>query len=256
MNLSILKNIGLLDGEVKIYNTLLEQGELSAGAIIKASGLKRGDCYNKIYALRKKGLIEEFTKNKKKYFRLEHPNKIEEYINTRVQSIEDSKKELDLFLPSIIDKFSFISNKPGIRYFEGIDGIKEAYLDTLDENAKKTGIKAIISPADPHPNLYKWLTKFYVQKRIKAGIGAKLIACQSRDAFTFQKLDNKQLRQTVLVPRDKYPFKMEIDIYGGNKVAFISFAKDELVAFIIQSKAVYQTVSSFFDLNWENLKNK
>jgi sugar-specific transcriptional regulator TrmB len=85
MNLSILKNIGLSDGEVKIYNTLLEQGELSAGAIIKASGLKRGDCYNKIYALKKKGLIEEFAKNKKKYFMLEHPNKIEEYINTRVQ---------------------------------------------------------------------------------------------------------------------------------------------------------------------------
>lgn len=256
MNLNILKNIGLTDGEVKIYNALLEQGELSAGAIIKTSALKRGDCYNKIYALKKKGLIEEFTKNKKKYFRLEHPNKIEEFINTRVRSIEDSKKELDLFLPEIIDKFSFISNKPGIRYFEGIVGIKQAYLDTLDEATKKTGIKAIISPADPHPDLYKWLNRIYVQKRIKAGINAQVIACQSKDAVTFQKLDKKQLRQTVLVSREKYPFKMEIDIYGGNKVSFISFAREELVAFIIQSKAVYQTMSSFFDLNWESLKRK
>lgn len=256
MNLSILKNIGLTDGEIKVYNALLEQGELSAGVLIKTTGLKRGDCYNKIYGLKKKDLIEEFTKDKKKYFRLEHPNKIKEYIDARVHNIEDAKKEIDLFLPEIISKFSFISNKPGIRYFEGIEGIKQAYKDTLDEATKKTGIKAIISPADPHPDLARWLKNIYVKKRVEMGIHATVIASESPDAFRYKKKDKIELRETKLVSKDKYPFRMEIDIYAGNRVAFISFVKDELVAFIIESKAVYQTMQAFFDLNWANLKKK
>jgi len=256
MNLNILQNIGLSQGEIKVYNVLLEQGEQSAGDIIKKTALKRGDCYNKIYGLKKKGLAEEFSRNKKKYFRLEHPNKIKEYIDARVQLIEDSKKEIDLFLPEIISKFIFISNKPGIRYFEGIEGIKQAYKDTLNKTAIETGIKAIISPSDPHPTLARWLKNIYVAQRVQMGIKAQVIASESPDAFSYKKKDEKELRETILVSKDKYSFKMEIDIYAGNKVAFISFIKDELVAFIIESKAVYQTMNAYFDLHWDTLRKK
>lgn len=256
MNLTILKNIGLRDGEIKIYNLLLEKGELSAGQIIQKTALKRGDCYNKIYALKKKELIEEFSKHKKKYFRLEHPNNMRDYLDIRTKNIEDTKRELDLFLPDLISKFSFVSNKPGIRYFEGIDGIKQAYLDTLDEKTKQTGIKAIISPADPHPEIANWLKKIYVKKRVKSEIWADVIASESGLAASYKKRDKKELRKTILVSEKKYPFKMEIDIYGGNRVSFISFTKDEMAAFIIESKAVYQTMSAFFNLNWHSLSRK
>jgi len=48
MNLDLLKNLGLSDGEISVYSTLIEYGELPAGAIVKHTKLKRGDCYNKI----------------------------------------------------------------------------------------------------------------------------------------------------------------------------------------------------------------
>ncbi|EKD55934.1 MAG: Transcriptional regulator, TrmB [uncultured bacterium] len=253
MQLDILKNLGLTDGEVKVYQILLESGELSAGELIKKTALKRGDCYNKIYDLKKKGLIEEFSKNKKKFFKLEHPNYLKDYLDNRVKGIEDTKKELDMFLPEILSRFTLVSNKPGVRYFEGIEGIKQAYLDTLDAQTQETGIKALISPSDPHPDLAKWLKSVYVHKRIRMGIKASVVASRSSTAESYQQRDQFELRETRLVSDQQYPFEMEIDIYGGNRVAFISFKKDEMVAFIIESKAVYQTMKAFFELNWVGL---
>ena len=60
--------------------------------------------------------------------------------------------------------------------------------------------------------------------------------------------DKEELRKTRLVPKEKFPFKNEINIYG-DKVMIASYA--DLMAVVLESKDVAQTQRAFFELAWE-----
>src|SRR4030042_972730 len=130
MILDTLKNIGLSEAEVAIYDCLLNNGGQTAGQIIAITKLKRGDCYNKIYDLKEKGLILESEKNKKKFFELESPEKIERYIGNRVEVFEQSQKEIQSIMPNIISSYNLAYHKPGVKFFEGEEGMAKLKLQT------------------------------------------------------------------------------------------------------------------------------
>lgn len=62
-----------------------------------------------------------------------------------------------------------------------------------------------------------------------------------------QKNDRKENRVTRLVPKDKFPFSNEINIFG-NKVMIASF-KDQ-IGVIIESADVARTQRAIFELAW------
>ena len=143
--------------------------------------------------------------------------------------------------------FNLISGKPNVRFFEGIDGLKKVYEDTLTKNNK---IYALLSPTAAIPKLKKWLNSIYVKKRLKLNISAKIILSNSTEAKAYTKLDKKSLRETIVVPHKQCPIDIEINIYGKNSVSFISYRKEELIGVILESPAIYSTMKTFFNLAW------
>src|SRR4030042_6295567 len=188
MILDTLKNIGLSEAEVAIYDCLLNNGGQTAGQIIAITKLKRGDCYNKIYDLKEKGLILESEKNKKKFFELESPEKIERYIGNRVEVFEQSQKEIQSIMPNIISSYNLAYHKPGVKFFEGEEGMEKIMADSL--TAKST-IYSYVDVAAVEKYISK-INKSYAKKRQKLNIKKKLIV--SDTAFNkkfFKKLGDK-----------------------------------------------------------------
>jgi len=253
MELSTLKNIGLTDGEIKIYQVLLDHGETPANQIIKLTGLKKGDCYNKIYDLITRGFVEERTKDKKKHFRLTHPDTIQGYVDNELKTISNTEREISALMPSIISSYNLTYHKPGVQMLEGIEGIKRLYEDTLREGKP---ISAFLEASESDPEVWKWLRKHYIKERVKAGIPAQVIMSSDKldniKTAEYLDQDKKELRETRVVDKNLFPCKIEIQIYG-NKVAFASYNKnDVLLGTIIDNKNIAESMRGLFKLAWGN----
>ncbi len=67
----------------------------------------------------------------------------------------------------------------------------------------------------------------------------------------FKKFGEAELREIYLIPKEKFPFRNEINIYD-DKVAIISH-EDE-IGVIIQNKNIADTQRSIFELGFEYAK--
>jgi len=245
-----LKKIGLTKNEIKIYLTTLQLGPSSVQEISKATKMHRQTVYNTVESLQKKKLMITAIKGKRKLYLCEDPEKILGNLSDVVKKIEEQRMEITKLLPELKSLHNSLENKPKVMYFEGIEGLKEIYMDTL-----KVG-KTIYAFGAVHDKICKtmlrWLREDYVIKRAKKNILAKVILpfYPSKSTKYFIDRSKKVKREFKLVPADKFPFTIEINVYG-NKVAIISYDVKEMFGVIIESKETAKTWKCIFDLAWE-----
>ena len=89
----------------------------------------------------------------------------------------------------------------------------------------------------------------YIKKRVALGIKARRIAGKgSRWDTKHRYLDEKELSQTMVVAKEKFDPKIEINIYK-NKVAFLNY--EENMSVIIDSKAIAEAMRQAYELSWK-----
>ena len=120
-----LQKIGLTYKEAKIYTSLLELGETNIQRISNKSKIKRTTIYNIIEVLKEKGLISIVLKKRRKYYMAADPRELE-------SKLEEQKQILKSILPELLSISNLIDKKPRIKFFEGEEGLKKIYLDTLN----------------------------------------------------------------------------------------------------------------------------
>ncbi len=250
MDLTILKNIGLTDGEIKIYSALLERGELPANTIISLSGLKKGDCYNKLYDLKKRDFVEEFTRTKKKHFRLTHPQTIENYIHARLSAISDTQREIGAILPSILSTYNLTYHKPGVQFFEGEEAMTRTQDDAL---TAQTEILQIVD-SETLNQYFPRENEKYTTARIKKGIRKKILmpdTARNRSHLKNDRNDNYYLFTEVkLLPKDNPIFKTLSIIYD-NKMSYLTLTPDHVVAVLIEDEHIVATNRALFEFIWQ-----
>jgi len=240
-----LQFLGLNEKEAKIYLASLELGLTSVQNIAKKAQIKRSTVYEILENLIKQNLITTIPKGKKRYFLAAEPTKLTELISQKQTTLKQILPELEA-----LSKVSPV--KPKIRFYEGMEGIKTVYEDTLKEGQE---IKAFasITPVYKSPALSDYLTNHYVVQRAAKKIMAKVIAPDSQSAKDYQKRDKAEARQTKLISEKDYPFSVEINIYG-NKLAIMSFKPNELIGVIIESKEISHTMNLIFKFMWGKIK--
>jgi sugar-specific transcriptional regulator TrmB len=246
--LPFLNTIGLTDKEADLYELLIQKGEMDAGDIIKASKLKRATAYKVLYSLEAKGLLTHKDLEKKLHFRPEPPAKLFELAETRYRELERAKNDLHSSLPQLTSNYILSVERPIVKTFEGVEGLKEIYEDTIRE-AKP--IYAVHQLEELDPKLFQWLRKSYIPQRIKFHIHAYVIVASGSEAKTYVKRSKISNRTTITVPRNQFPFQHEVNIYG-DKVAFINGRNNtKLIGMIIQHPLTAKTMKSWFDLAWK-----
>ena len=237
----ILEQLGLEGKKADVYLAALELGSSTVIEIAKKAGIKRTTCYDILMDLEKEGLISETSKGKKRLFVGEDPEKIQ-------RNLKNKERLFSEILPQLQSIHNVRGSKPKVRFYEGKAGLKEVYEDTLKYKAEIVGFASddIIKVMG-----MEWSME-YLTKRIKSGIWAKAIipGTEFLDK-NFLSKDPEQLRVTKIIDHKKYPFSIEINIYGHNKVALMS-AKEE-VGLIIEGQEIHNTMKTIFQLIWDLL---
>ena len=236
-----LINIGLDRKEAQIYLTLLHLNKATAYYVALKSNLKKTTTYTLLDSLVSKGFALKIPNNKKTLYMAKPP---QECISIAQHKLNETKE----ILPELIAIQKKDEEKTRVSYYEGVEGIKEVYNDTLNYKNELVGFGS----EDVINILGDDWAKTYLAARVKNNIPVRAIF--SKTDYMENELvvkDKEQLRETKLVSKEDLPFSIEIDIYGDSKVSLIS--GKEVMATIIESKEIHDAMKSIFELIWRKL---
>jgi sugar-specific transcriptional regulator TrmB len=241
---ALLEQAGLNQSEVKVYKRLLEYGELTPPRLSELTGLARQNTYAALKTLAAKQLIEVISRRKKLTYEIQHPNRLVELVDKQIDETKMVQKSLKANMPELISMFNLASNKPGISYFEGLDGIKNIYLDWL--RIKPAEVLVFRSSHDDE-KLGDFLVSFK-KRRALNGTKARMIS-QTIPTKEVIEQDVELLVQRKHVPDEYFHLDTEVSV-GSNQVSFITFDK-HMRGFVITSKEVAQTFKTIFESLWQ-----
>lgn len=238
MEQDALKEIGLTNREIAVYEALLKLGLTTTGPLVKLSGVQNAKIYETLEKLQNKGLVSFIRKESKKHFQATHPKIIKDIfeekkvaINKRINSLITIKKE---------EKLS------GTYMYEGIKAIKNAFFDFY-ELIGKNGEYCVFPIGEPlefdEVKLF-WSQVLHKQKRLN---------------ITIKTLPNKKLKKVFKEHYQKYnnliarftnqEFPTGIFI-AEDRVLHIIWGEKPFATLIV-AKIYAQKWQMFFDEQWK-----
>lgn len=235
--------IGLSKNEQVIFVTLLQYPGTRVTQLSKKAHLNRTTTYGVLQALTKRGLISSVDRAGVLEFHAIELTSLINYLERHQRELSKCVHQIKEVLPLIESMRSKKHAHPKIQFFEGKDGVKQAYEDTLENNKEKvlydlTGTDAVYTLMGED-----WV-HYYTHKRKRLGIRCIDITPDTAWSRKSQSLDKGVLRTTKFLPKE-YNFETEIDLYD-NKVAIFSFSEDTPLAVLIEDQKISQTMKQLF----------
>lgn len=246
---TILTDLNLNPKEIRCYLACLKLRKAKVSDIAKQARLDRTACYQYLKTLEKIGLISfDFKKYNQQVTALPL-QKILALLENRQRKLKRRSLEFKELLPQVEKKFKIKHNQIKIRYFEGLNGIKEIYWDTLEKPHSE--ILNFSSVDDVLTHIPGLITK-YIHERVAKGIKVKILVKKTVLALTkLPKTVIKELREYKYLPKN-YELTSEIVIYN-NKVATISFRHQKMWGMIIEDRELCGNLKVIFEMLWTSL---
>lgn len=244
MIISDLIDLGLSPEEAKVYLSLIELGSSYVSLIAKKAKVNRVGCYHTLNKLVKRGFINSFEKENIKYFSVDNPKNI-------VSKQKELLTKAEKILPELLSLKSSSVYSPKIKYYEGINGIKNIFEDTLSTKDELLGYTNLQDLPKVIPEDF---LKDYAKRKISLNIKTRMLSPISKDALKYLKTYypknfDENLAEILFINPKQFMFEYEINIYG-NKVAIVSLNADELIGLIIESPIYAKTQRAIFNLAW------
>jgi len=253
MILETLQKIGFSDKEAKVYTTLIRLGSQPVSVISQRTAINRTTTYDIIENLTKKGIVSSIKKGSITYFKALEPKELLNYLEREkaenIKKIEKQQKEIEQLLPALISLENPESTKPKVTFYEGEKGLRQAYEDTL---TSKETILAYANVEDMHKGIPNFFPDYYHRRGVINKIHIKCIAPDNEVSRERHKHDKKENREMLLIPKEKYEFSPEINIYE-DKVLYASWRKK--MAIIIKSEEIADFHKKMYDLCWKAAKS-
>lgn len=243
-----LQKLGLSEKEALVYLTLLQLGPATPYQIAKKADLKRPTAYVIAEELIKKGMIVHVPGEERKKYIARTPDVFIEDQEERLQAAREILPELRSFQKGTIEK-------PSIMYFEGMDGLHQAYqYRQKDLHGKE--IVGFFASNDDSPKAVADYFLEWNQHRQKRGTRVRGITVDSPDLKHFSKLFEDSLGVTSLkfLPRNVYNSKISIESCDQQFVRILLFESVETL--IIESPKLAVAIKDIFELTWRALDGK
>ncbi len=238
-----LKEIGLVDNEIKIYITLLKIGSSAVSTIAQHSGLYRPYVYDTLERLSEKGLVSFILKDNKKYYKGANPEKLREIL-------EEKEKALENVLPKLIDFTKFSKDETKMELFCGKKVVRVIQKDVLKTLLEKTGESLVIGVDEKRfmetdPIIMKQFFNQMKRNKLK-----ERVLVREGDNYLPAHRETTQYR---FIPKDF--FNPTSTFIYGDKVAIIMFT-EPLYGLMIDSKQLSDSYRKQFELLWKNARKK
>lgn len=241
MDTSILEDLGLSKGEIKVYLVMLGLGETKVGQVIEKSAMASSAVHNSINSLIDKGLVSYIKRGKIKFYQAVPPKQL-------IDFIEEKKKKVLEILPELESKQKKSREKQEAEIFEGRKGIM-AMLNLQIEDTKKGDeylfFAVITGKGNEEEN--KEIQDFFIQYDIKRK--AKGLSIKGLAPKEIKKLFIK--RKILKVKYTNFPIPSNTSICN-DKIAFFSWG-EKPIGYLIKSKQISEMYGQFFHKVWNKV---
>lgn len=241
-----LEYVGFSQKEILVYLALLELGKGTVTEISRKAGINRPTGYHVLSSLSSKELVKVSGKEPKQEYVAESPDQIEKLLLKKLEENQSFLKEARKIIPEL-KSIHNVSDRPKVFFYEGREGMEKVYEDTLTSHEP---IRAYATVDDMHTGLKNYFPEYY-KRRAKAGIAIRAITPKTEIGLERKSHDKEEMREMALVPKDKYYFSPEINIYD-NKVMIASWR--EKLGIIIESAEIADAMKKIYELSWAEAK--
>jgi HTH-type transcriptional regulator, sugar sensing transcriptional regulator len=245
---NILAQVGLSDKEALVYESLLKLGKIPVSNLVASLSQKRSTVYSVLEELIKKGLVEKDQSEAVDKFRAKHPYSLKQYIETQVEQIKKADSQLEAVLPSYISLYHQAQNQPGIKFYEGKEGMNQVLNDSL---TSKTEILTYVD-IEAIMKFIPDINAQYVKKREKLGIKKRGIIIDTPAARKYLANYDTQVTDSKLITAAATPAKTIMQIYD-NKISYITLTDENMIGLIVSDKNIYQMHKSLFEFSWKTI---
>ncbi len=245
----ILRELGLNEIQTTLYITSLQRGIMSVLELSKITGINRQQIYQESEKLLELGLYEITSKKQRKYLPA-NPRKLVKIAQEKTKRAEEITAKIAQIIPAFEALPAMRKKNVSVKYYEGLDKIKEAYTDEL-EASKNTEIVSFAGLVDNtfdfFPEAYwdKWNRKF-IQHQSRS----RMLVHLSKIAEETAKKDKEYKRETRFI--EHFPLEANIDVFN-NTVLIVSF--EEEIAVWIESPILSESYRLMFDTLWKQAKS-
>jgi sugar-specific transcriptional regulator TrmB len=238
-----LIEMGLSENEANVYLNSLSLGRTTILKISKASETKRTTVYSAVESLKKMGLMKIEQVGWKTFYSAEDPEKLEKIIETK-------KQELQKSLPDLKSLYSTEGGSSLIKYYEGIEAIKNIHEETLEE--MKIGEDYfVISDSTKWMSADKKFFEKFVGKRSRKKLNNKLLLQDSEIARIYKQ--NEEIHNMKI---KLFPKSMELSgsiTITPNKI-LIHQTTPPVMVMAIENKNIIRLQKELFNFMWSSIK--
>lgn len=245
-----LTDLGLSQNEAILYEILLKNPGATIPLLQQKSPFSRTMLYYILDILEGYGLITHKKAGKKTTYSVEPPQKLQDFVKDQEEELKRHKTLLTDVMADLTSAYNLAHNKPGVRFFEGPEGIKEVTLDSL----KATGTIYTFIDMEAIEKYGKKMNAEYVAERIKLGIPKKQISLDT--PYTRERYKQlpplSRLLEVRLIPQALHPFKSGMQIYNDT-ISYSTLTDEAQIGVIIVDKNIANMHRSLFEYMWNSL---
>lgn len=247
MDTKILEQIGLTEGEIKVYLALLKLGTTKTGELIAEAKVSSSKVYKILDRLQAKGLVGHTIKAKTKHFTALPPKRILEYIDEKEKELIEKKETIKQFLPQLEQIQA--KEKSEVTIFEGFKAIKNFYNNILDDlNSGDTYYILGATYGKDYTGIREFFHNYHL-RRAKQNIKVKMLA----NIETKGNLEKSTLKNSEVKYLPQYFVTNMMIVFYKNK-AFIYFLTEDPKGFLIENKEVVKSFEVYFNTFWKIAK--
>lgn len=249
MNEEILQQAGLTKAEATIYVLLVKNSPITPPKLADLANESRTNTYKLLETLEQKGLVARDDTQKKLRYWANNPSHLLESLKKRRADVEAAEKRFEDSLPAMMDDYFKHSEQPSIRYFNGVDGVRQIYQDQLDDAKPITftmsfGIRDFYGEQGMH-DIRNEFPKRGIQRHVFYPDVAHVFKPDEQKT-PIDMSDELMLLKRTWVQDDELKAPVEWSVYG-NKVSIISLGT-EVVGMIIESPQIAASLLEIFTL--------
>lgn len=243
-----LKNLGLSEKEAKIYLALLQLGPSTPYQIANKAEIKRPTAYVIAEELVEKGLIVHVPGEDKKRYIARTPDVFLEEQGEKLRAARAILPELRSFQKGTVEK-------PSIMYYEGAEGVRQAYDYKKRELHGKEIVGFFASPEDASPEVTSVFMEWNEYKE-KYGPKVRGLTVDGPNLVPYAKYiePGKGSIEAKFMPPELYSAKVSIEACDKQFVRICLIGSAQ--ALIIESRQLAEAFTETFELLWQALEGK
>lgn len=236
---AIFTELGLPKNKGVVYLAALEIGSGSVYHLAAKARLPRTTVHEILQQLASLGLVSFVVKGRTRIYTAEPPNKLKRILQEKEHLLESA-------LPELNSHFHVSGRRPSVRMYEGVEGVKTVFEDTL--TARNKILCGILSMADLYAIPGKKFMDAYIARRVKLGIKLRVIRSAIKEVEKTWSASHAELRdvryapQGMIFPTTMYLYDKKLVVIGTQKENF---------GMIIESEDLYTTQKNLFDVLWD-----